>query len=320
MKLRDPRATALIVFIAGSLLILFIGVLFAVLSCAPAGATDIEEGNVFSGVETMTFQNGFYPTPDFAGIVLLGISSDSTAMTRGDMSWVGDSLVYVGDVGNAYGQDRILFSVDLSALPDSAVVIDATLCLLKTGANAAATEHPHIGVHRLFRPFGSTATWTNRKTAPADTAWVPAGAIATSSGVRWPDLYGLSEYTVRAPRIDLTNTATGLPTYAGFKIGCGSDSLWSGYTQSLQGDALLSADIVTQGRWLLGGSTIVGWAQFDITHLVRMWHQGFWANYGAIISYDSPNSSMYDVEFHGNLPAGTRLRPWVVVHYLHCVW
>ncbi len=320
MKLRDPRTIQLVIFIAGSLLILLAGVLLAVLSCVPAGATDIEEGHVFSGVETMTFQNGFSPTPDYAGIVMLGISGDSTAITKGDMSWPGDSLIYLGDVGNASHTDRILFRIDLSALPDSAVIVDATLYMLKLHSTMGDAEFPHFGVHRLFRPFDGTASWLRRRTGIADTAWVPAGAITTSSGAVWPSLYGASQYNVRSPRIEFIATATGLPTYGGFSIACGSDSVWSGYSQSTQGDALLAADAVTQARWRVGLAVTECWVPIDITHLVTMWHQGFWANYGAVIAYDTANSGMYDVEFHGHLPAGTRLVPWVVVHYLHCAW
>lgn len=286
-----------------------------------ARATDVEEGHVFTGVESMIFQNGVFPTPDYAGIVLVGISSDSTGITKGNMSWPGDSLVYVGDVGDLGGQDRLLFRVDLSALPDSAVIVDATLYILKTASTVTTAEYPSVGVHRLFRPFDADASWLKRKLSPADTLWSPAGAISGSSRAQWTNLYGEASYVVGAPRIEINSTAPNLPTYATFKIACGSDSVWDGYTQnpSYQRDALLAADVSSVARWMVGQGIVVCWVPLDITHLVTMWHQGFWANYGAIVSYDTANSSMYDVEFHGNLPAG-KLTPWVVVHYLHCAW
>ncbi len=319
MRRRRLSTVALFVFATFSVIFILAAAMHALRFIAQAGATDVEAGHVFSGVETMTFQNGFSPTLEYAGIVLVGISSDSTGVTKGNMSWPGDSLVYVGDVGDAAGQDRILVSIDLSALPDSAVVIDATIYLLKTASSVPIAEHPQVGVHRLFRPFEETASWLKRKLTPADTLWVPAGAMAGSAGAQWPSLYGAANYTVRSPRIEINTTATTMPTYAGVKIACGSDSLWYGYSQSVQGDALLSADAIAQARWTVGQSITECWVPIDITHLVTMWHQGFWANYGAIVSYDTANSSMYDVEFHGNLPAG-RLRPWVVVHYMLCTW
>lgn len=309
------------------LLVLIIA-LVTIPALAPAAATEISEGHAFSGIETMTFQNGSFPTPDYEGIRLFGISSDSTAVTKGDMSWTGDSLVWIGDVNNLGGEDRLLFSIDISALPDSCVIVDATLYVLKLNSTFATTEYPHVGVHRLFRPFDNTATWTNRKTVPADTAWSPAGAIMSSSRAMWPNLYGASEYYMAAPRIEYQSTATSIPTYAGLPIACGADSIWSGYSQSIQRDALICSDATSAGRWHLAGGTDI-WVPMDITHLVRMWHQSIWANYGAIIALsqaDIASELMRDTQFRGYLPAtkpgggASLLVPWVVVHYLHCAW
>src|SRR4030042_977615 len=93
--------------------------LIAILFLASAAATDISEGRVFSGVEMMTFQNGSFPTPDYAGIRLLGISSDSLAVTKGNMSWPGDSLVWIGGVGNLGVEGRRPFAIELGGPPDT---------------------------------------------------------------------------------------------------------------------------------------------------------------------------------------------------------
>lgn len=309
---------------------LSIAMLTAIAFLASAGATDPSEGHVFSGVERMIFQNGISPTPDYAGIVMVGISSDSLTVTKGNMSWAGDSLVWIGDVNGMEGEDRILFSIDVSAIPDSCVIVDATLYVLKTTTNYTTNEYPTAAIHRLLRPFATTATWTNRKTSPADTAWSPAGAIMGSTRARWPSLYGMAEYCVGAPRVEFHASASGLPSYAGFKIACGADSLWDGYSQvaAYQCDALYGSDLTSAGRWNLGLTNDV-WVPLDITHLIRMWHQRFWANYGAILALsrcDIATGVTRQIEFHGYLPAtwsgggANPLTPWVVVHYLHCAW
>lgn len=295
----------------------------------PAGATGEKAPLYFSGVETMLFRNGESPTPDYDGIRFWGMRSDSTSSTLGDGAGAADSFIWLGDVSEADDLYRAVFRADISAIPDSAIVVEALLYLLREETNALANDVRGIAMYRLLRAFDDEVCWTNRRAETAtDTAWGTAGMIPASAatGPNWP-AYGALTYKVYAPLNEYRTTATGLPTVAGKPLAMGADSLYSGYSQTSTGpqDALMVADLVFPGRWIF--QSTVAWARFDVTALVRHWHSGQWANHGMALAMESHDEADdYWVKFHAAWPETTasggvsRLRPFLVVKYVHCYW
>jgi len=215
----------------------------------------------YSGLTSMTFQNGVLPTTDYAGI-------SDTRLDAADVNrnFGGGALLYIGGPSATGGQQTTLFSVDLSALPDSAIVYRARLWMYQV-SRVASTAAPDISLFRLYSPFtagtgdsllGTTgengATWNYRISG---TIWLSGGA--SSRGTQnvndntWSSKQTLAE----------ADTTVGTTAFAG------SDST----------DGSSIQDTPTYGvsyRLTKAGSAAgnqyykqTGWVSFDITTLVR---------------------------------------------------
>ena len=292
-----------------------------------AWGTGEKAPTLFSGVERMVFRNGSHPTAEYAGITVVGMDADSTAVTKGDMSFVGDSLVWVGATEAEGTYNRALVSIDLSALPESSLVVRAILHLWTSDSQAGPTGLPQLSCYRLFRPFDAAPTWTNRKTETAtDTAWYVAGALSTlGQGPKWP-AYGSAGAIVLAPRNEYRTSMTGLPTWKNFPLAMGSDSLYSGYSQiTTLKDALCTPDMSEPGRF--NYTSVFVWSSIDITRFVYHWHAKQWLNAGFVLDVDTDsNINGFGVQFRGSYPltndsgGAADLAPWVEVWYVTCGW
>lgn len=300
--------------------VLFLFVLLV--TVARAWSTGESAPTIFSGADVMVFRNG---ENGYDGIRFYGIDAESTGVTVGDMSWDGDSLIWVGDVNGDDNLKRVVWSADISALSDSAVILSADLYVLKVDHTYGATTQSAYGVYRLFRPFDDEPTWLARKGATdPDTTWITEGVLpAAGTGPRWA-AFGASSYPIRAGVNEYTATATELDSIGGYPIAMASDSLYSGYSQiaaptDYRQDALSAPDVATWGRYGLSNND--AWVRFDVTHLVSAWHYGQWANHGAALSPAGPEHEENDlaIQVHGCFPANM-LQPFLVVRYINCTW
>lgn len=215
----------------------------------------------YSGLTSMTFQNGVLPTAGYAGISDTRLDAVDT-----DRNFGSGALLYIGGPSATGGQQTTLFSADLSALPDSAVVYRARLWMYQV-SRVASTNAPDISLFRLYNPFtvgtgdstasatGSAgATWSYRTSG---VAWGGAGATTRGANTindnSWSSMQALAA----------TDTAVGTTAFAG------SDTT----------DGSSTSDTPTYGvsyRLTKAGSAAgnqyykqTGWVSFDITTLVR---------------------------------------------------
>ena len=305
---------------------LIIGTLLAFMAL-PAWGTSTTAPHYFDGCETMTFRNGQLPTVGYDGIRFYGMDPNASKLTDtiGDMSSAADSTITLGDLHGDDEFHRAVFKVDLSALPDDAIIVEATAYLLCTARNMTVSQSTPVCLHRLFRPFDDQVSWTNRVAVGTDTAWYDGGAVSGPGLVAKWDAYGNATYAVLSPSNDYRTSSAGVPTFATYPIACGSDSIGTGYTQvaGQEKDALGDPDVLEFGRWHLAASTV--WTRFDITDMARRWHARQWVADGFALELDLYTDAFY-VTFRGCFPATTgtgllaKRKPFVVVKYLHCVW
>lgn len=292
-------------------------------SASPAGAVGESAPTVFSGCETMIFRNGECPTPDYDGIRFYGIDSESVFVTVGDLSYPGDSLVSLGDLNGDDNVKRATVRVELSALPDSAVIVDATLFLLRVVHGVGIGDVPTMDVHRIFRAWDDAVSWERRK--GADSLWADAGVLGDYG--YW-DVFGSGGGIIKSPSNDYRTAWTELPTFAGVPYAAGTDTIYSGYSQ-VEGfdelDAFMVPDASESGRFHYQNN--VAWVRVGLMDLVPRWHYRQWANHGFVLRMDdAAEVGDFTLSFRGCYPDTTGggdpspWQPFVVVKYLHCRW
>ena len=230
--------------------------LLALLALFWADAAVASTEQNYSGLTSMTFQNGVAPTAGYAGIADATIDADSATTNFGS-----NVALHAGGVSgttNLGGNCSTVMSVDLSALPDSAVIFRARLFLYQNSLVSAANA-VKIKMYELVNPFTENqVTWTVRKTA---INWTTAGAATRSpsaTGVQW----GASTSD--------TAVGTSITAYVGMDtVGSGRYTIGS----DTGTDPITSRSLKTG----TGAATVLkckGWTTYDITNLVRKGNNG----------------------------------------------
>lgn len=283
---------------------------------------------VSSGVETIKFRNGVYPDASYSGMILQKIDQSNATISYPNS----DSLtIGYGAVGPGTDEKKALFKVDLSAIPSSAVILDARLRILVSaysGYSAAAT-YDQAWLNRILIPWSSSATWNNRGTSP-DSAWgsagvndlsmsIPSGTTAygATAGASISILHwGMTGYHTKAANFTHTYKREG-----GYFSTLSADTLYSG-AFALSAGASADRTELPDSYWFVRpkSTTFVGplWIDIDITRLVRNWVSKTWANYGAVISIEEvTNTANNTINFAGVHRANTAQRPLLTVRYIY---
>lgn len=258
----------------------------------------------YSGITSMTFQNGVAPTSGYTGCTDTFIAA-ATADSSKNFG-AGDSLKVSSAswAGNQPGIHRTLLGFDISALPDSAVITQAYLYLYQCLGNSGSSSDT-LHVYRLGKAWveGSggnggtvsttTARWRNYGSVIQQ--WTTAGAANRGYRFRYPS----SSF---GSGVDSTLTA-------GF---VGTDTQTSGASAS-PWDTPFVADAMN--LYYTGvGSVRQGWQVFDVTHLVRLWHIGQINNEGMLIESHNVGSNKLFAFWSSNY-AVKAYRPQLVVQY-----
>jgi hypothetical protein len=291
-----------------------LGLLLAVLSASPAFSGS---GTQYSGLTTMTFQNGVAPTAGYTGCVDTYINS--SAADSGLNHGSADSL-RVSGASNASTfktkQNKTLILFDISALPDSGVIASATLWVWqKLGATGTGYTDSLL-VLRCLRSWtvgtGSNAgtaqaasvDWQDRGTGADKGQWLGAGATSVSTAPTASG-YGPSTGLIGASS-DSAVTAS---------IFTGTDTLWTGANGG-SGVGDYARDFIGATRLMTGAGALKwGWILVDITAQVRRWHIGANRNDGLILAtHNNANNKVF--AFASSDFADKLYRPKLVVTYL----
>lgn len=224
----------------------------------------------YSGITSMTFQNGVAPTAAYAGIADARIE----ALVDADINFGANKWLIVSGA-SATPQSNVVMSADLSALPDSAIILRARLWLYQMSRVSSANS-PSLTLWRVYRPFtvgtgDSTAsaagaagvTWNYRKSAIAWNGPGATGHEGQTIGSTWG----------AAALLAATDTTVGTTVFVG------QDTLDTG--------AATTSDTPNKqiiARYPKGGTAAgdqyykqTGWISFDITNAVRSVNSGAWA-------------------------------------------
>lgn len=253
-----------------------LALLSAALSISVATAGN---GTRYSGITTMTFQNGVSPTAGYTGC-------EDTFLKEADpgRTWGNSSYIRCGGDGAGGQEYTPLIKFDISALPDSAIILRARIWLYQSSALAAA-DAPQVHIYRSFYPWTegalsdstsstAVATWTTRVSG---SNWSTAGAQA--------ELAGNNSATWQASASDTAVVGT---------VMTGSDTLnWPASIGSWD----RATDPIMKRTSRGGGATNTrkGWFTIDITHQVELWHSGANDNNGLIFQADEDGYAMTGV-------------------------
>jgi len=250
------------------------------------------DNTYYSGVETYTFQNGYYPDANYTGIELATIYECTSATDYSKYNY-GDSIPTLGfdsALGNAdieadavFTDDiaRTLFKVDISSLPDSFIITEAKVKFRAQYTSSAALGTIVVGLHRVSKPWTEgTANGAHQDfscsydTAAVDVAWLTPGLNDVTHSV-----YGISRW----------NKSDNDPDAI-----FGTDSVYApGGEIDRTNNSIISYSIAR-----LGAAGAFRSFEFDITEFARNWHGGKWENDGFImISSEEANDSGYYVSF-----------------------
>jgi hypothetical protein len=231
--------------------------LLALLALFWADAAVAATESNYSGLTSMTFQNGVAPTAGYAGIADATIDADSSTTNFGS-----NAALHAGGTSgttNLGGNCSTVMSVDLSALPDSAIVFRARLFLYQNSL-VSLVNSVKIKLYELVNPFTENqVTWTVRKTA---INWTTVGAltrVSSATGIQW----GSSTSD--------TAVGTSITAYVGM------DTVGSGrYTTALfdTGTNPITTRDLKTGSGAATALKCKGWTTYDITNLVRKGNNG----------------------------------------------
>ena len=268
-----------------------------------ARADRIQAGTWPTNLEEYEFINGYKPDVGYSGCRLRGICNGTAQKDTlfGDGYPAADTTFRMG-CGIAGGSaDSVCYGMwhaDISALPANFSVEYAELRLFSDslGANSArsfpATVSASFKMCRVMLPWGfggandhPGVSWNNRKrlNAVADTTWGTAGLMDISATINgFPDGSGAA-LTLYSAAFTVKADVGHWPMRYGYIYPTGADTV-------LDYQNLASAN--PADRDSLGFVTvnykIVTQRQPDImripcTDMVRKWHMGQWANWGAAI-------------------------------------
>ena len=259
----------------------------------------------FSGVETYRFRNGVYPDASYNGMVLqqINMAAKTTTYTNWTFASMGDTV----SSSPYQTKMRALWKCDISALPDSAVIVSATLRLLVR--RTAVSSTCRIQGFRVMFPWTSTATWNTRGTSPDSTWTINAaaasqanGGLSDSSGTmvvrgsnialtesnlgKWPLSSGTAAYTQR----EGSGTGTGATNYWTCS---GADTVQSSYEAAsglgMARTAMPDFDVQIRTAATIANDT--AWVNINITDIVRKWHSHQWSNYGLLLTASGTNGA-----------------------------
>jgi|CXWL01.1.fsa_nt_gi hypothetical protein len=210
---------------------------------------------VYSGIDTMRFQNGRYPTSDYAGITDAYIKANDDSMNFGGSPWL-----RAAGLSATAGAVSTVVAVDVSAFPNNGLVYRARFKVYQRSLVTSAND-PQLTLYRLYRPFteGSgdsttsttSVTWVTRMSG---SSWVSAGATSRASqsiGGSWQSASAIAD------------TAWYTTNYVG------ADSLDTGSTTDTPTDPVVTRSTKAGS---VGGDQVAkqtGMVTFDVTTLVR---------------------------------------------------
>ena len=287
--------------------------LVAVLLAAPVAVYG-GNGTQSQYVQTMTFQDGVAPTSGYAGSEFTFICS--AAADSGKNFGAADTL-YVSN--GAYtgpfhaGFNKMLGKFDISALPDSAVIVRARIWLYQIGG-ATGTTSDTLQFSRIYPPWTegtgaqagtasvASATWTTRHAndSPADVftggAWFGNGATLIGSG-------SLGAFWISGSDSSVTPSMSGADT-ADVKI------------SSLTADITAFPFGYTFAKTGAPATSKAGWVAVDCTRQVRLWHIGANTNNGFLVNLHNNVTSNKAFKYFSDNYANKSYRPKLVVEYV----
>jgi len=267
-------------------------VLFAALAAIAIGALTAGTGTEYSGITTLTLQNGL---DSYTGCTDTYIAEYDSTKNFGACDTL--KLSYATWTGYQVGTKKSLIKFDISSLPDSAIITQAYLYLYQYSNNSGALQDTMF-LRRAMKAWdegagvcaGSTgqnaATW---KDYDGGSAWNTLGANASSGAKRqW-----YSQDSTLASGFFGTDT-TNVPAPS-------EDS-----AVDFECETILKAGI--------GASNRYGWVAVNVGRQVRLWHIGANRNDGFILSM---HNSGVDKEFlfYSSEYAGYTYRPKLVIKY-----
>lgn len=286
----------------------------------------VSGGSKYSGITSMTFQDGVSPTAGYTGCADTYIRPGAASADTGKNYGASDSLKLSAPSATTSLENRILISFDISALPDSAIITQAQLWLYQNApaATVAINDSSAIAVYRIMDSWtegtgtnGSptaaphaTACW-NRRKGQQGKAWNTAGAKAilnTHGGLTqwWPG----TGMTVR----DSATVTTSM---------VGADTLWnvsdnSGFWTGFP-DIVSSAGSRTLPKFGSTAGRRFGWTIIDVTHQVDRWHIGANENNGFLLTLPAFSAQTTQFTFYSSDYAASEFakkkRPKLVVYY-----
>jgi hypothetical protein len=252
------------------------------------------QNTYFSGVETYMFQNGLYPDPAYDGIELATISASNPNYNFGDSIGTYSSDTYDAVLGaidideggfGTLAKARILLKCDISALPDSFIILEAKLRLCIDYMEMGSSDSTEIALYRVLPSWtegsSSGATelgavcWNYRSYNTV--SWVAAGCDGTyytSFRVsRWNYFVNSDDYDAMVP--------------------AGTDTITTTTDIDRNYDPIIKYTIYRRGTKVRNR-----FIEFDVTEAVRNWHGGQWENNGLImIMSDEGNSTAKYIVF-----------------------
>jgi hypothetical protein len=272
--------------------------------------------------ETIVFRNGSHPDAGYQGITLRGMNHANPTVIYGDSTGPSakDISLVLGSAAWSDDERSILFKLDLSAIPDSAVVTDAFLVLYTTCAAAAgdscsgvALGFRSLHIRRVIADWDATACWAY---SSGTTAWNSGGA--TDSLASWTTPYGGVGNATSFVGLYLHETVVGA-TWFGTRVAASLDSLLDDSGFAAPADALPLRTV--QFRWPGDGyvDTNPCGLRINITQEVEHWHNGSWENNGLLLEIDPWLQEAGYLAFATDYNSDPLKAPFVVVRYLYAV-
>jgi hypothetical protein len=287
------------------------------LSAALAGPAFGGAGTQSQYVTTMTFQNGVAPTSGYTGCASTYIASRTVGAGPGNYG--GCDTLNISSPAGTYGTQSSLLRFDISALPDSAVIIRARLWMyqINPSTNVASTW-PGEGL-ALFR---MTSAWGEGPGACGgeqngyvdnDSAAVSFGA---SNGALWLS-NGTSPASGQLGRFWVPMSGANMDSATLGTEFAGSDTLTGRPLTGVSGiDHPADAESFTVWRAGTFAARRLGWVVLDVTRASRLWQSGAVNNNGVIVKADPNATATATIAFASDEYAWVHRRPKLVIDYL----
>ena len=283
----------------------------------------------YSGITSMTFQNGVAPTSGYTGCADTYIRPGAALADTGKNYGASDSLKLSAPSATTSLENRILIKFDISALPDSAIITGAQLWLYQNAPNATATinDSSAIVVYRIMdrwnegtgtnasptAPPHSGACWT-RRLGQNGKPWNVAGAKAilnTHGGFTqwWP-----------GTGMTFRDSSATPGAFAGADTVYSSAAAGAFFTGSP--DVVSSATSRSLPKFGSTAARRFGWTIIDVTHQVERWHIGANENNGFLLALPAFSAQTTQFTYYSsnstkvlNASSGPVYRPKLVVQF-----